>query len=95
MSDWTLPNRRTYGRDGDTYGRHALREPGGDNRQIDVLHIINPPERDRYRIHPTRFDPDYIGRHMRTPGLLPKPWTVRLSQDTPFYRIARRLADDC
>lgn len=51
---------RQYGRDGDDYGRHALVEPGGDNVQRDVLHIVPPSIR---RLHPTRFDPDYQPRH--------------------------------
>jgi hypothetical protein len=57
---------RQFGRDsGDTYGRHALREPGGDNRQRDVLHVIDLGAlyADGWRLHPQRIDADYIGRH--------------------------------
>lgn len=46
--------------DGDGYGRHALREPGGDNRQRDVAHIVRLL---KYGIHPTRYDADYRPRH--------------------------------
>jgi hypothetical protein len=56
-------NARQFGRDGDTYGRHALLKPGGDNVQRDVLHVIPPRVRDGRRVHPTRFDADYIGAH--------------------------------
>ena len=56
---------RQYGRDGDTYGRHALGEPGGDNVQRDVLHVI--PTWIRGRLHPTRYNPDYRARHAISP----------------------------
>lgn len=54
---------RTYGRDGDTYGRHALDIPGGNSVQRDVLHVMPTRFRDGRRIHPTRFNPDYVGAH--------------------------------
>jgi hypothetical protein len=63
MSEWHVSLTRQFGRDGDTYGRHALHNPGGDNVQRDVLHVIPPRVRDVRRIHPTRFDADYIGAH--------------------------------
>lgn len=51
---------RQFGRDtGDTYGRHALVNPGGDNTQRDVLHVI-----DRW-IHPTLVADDYVGSHRK------------------------------
>jgi hypothetical protein len=51
--------RRQFGRDtGDTYGRHALVNPGGDNRQIDVLHLVPVSA-----IRTDLFDPDYVGTH--------------------------------
>jgi hypothetical protein len=50
---------RQFGRDsGDMYGRHALREPGGDNRQRDVLHLVPASA-----IRTDLFDPDYVGVH--------------------------------
>lgn len=49
---------RTYGRDGDRYGRHALVNPGGDNHQRDVMHLIWPRS-----IDPLFLADDYVGRH--------------------------------
>lgn len=52
---------RQFGRDsGDTYGRHALVNPGGDNAQRDVLHVLYPH---RYALHPTQITDDYVGAH--------------------------------
>lgn len=45
---------------GDGYGRHALREPGGDNCQRDVAHIVRLTARG---IHLTRYDTGYTPRH--------------------------------
>lgn len=56
---------RQYGRDGDTYGRHALVNPGGDNVQRDIGHVL-PRGMSHVGLHPTRFNPDYIGRHRAT-----------------------------
>ena len=53
----------THDVDGCWYGRHALRRPGGDNVQRDVLHVIPPRYRIARGINPTRFNPDYIGVH--------------------------------
>jgi hypothetical protein len=52
---------KTFGRDGDSYGRHALVNPGGDNRQGDVIGKL-PASALEY-VDPMRFDPDYVGRH--------------------------------
>ena len=58
-------NQRTFTHDVDGcwYGRHALRKPGGDNVQRDVLNVIPPRYRIARGINPTRFDSDYIGAH--------------------------------
>lgn len=56
---------RGFGRDtGDVYGRHALRNPGGDSVQRDVLHVLTYPLA-RW-IHPTRVRADYVGSHRVT-----------------------------
>jgi hypothetical protein len=54
---------RQFGRDsGDMYGRHALVNPGGDNRQIDVLALVlGHPH--GYVFNPTRLSDDYVGSH--------------------------------
>lgn len=57
---------RQFGRDtGDTYGRHALVNPGGDNVQRDVLRIVDLGElyARGFRIHPRAIDPAYVGAH--------------------------------
>jgi hypothetical protein len=49
---------RQFGRDsGDIHGQHFLREPGGDNRQRDVSHLVGGSPFGMY------VNPDYIGRH--------------------------------
>lgn len=63
MNGWHVSAERQFGRDGDTYGRHALLKPGGDNVQRDVLHVVPPRVRDGRRIHPTRFCESYVGAH--------------------------------
>lgn len=71
---------RTYGRDGDTYGQHALVNPGGDNTQRDVLHIVPPRLRDAYRIHPTLYNPEYVGTHRVTWWNAQEDYPVLLSE---------------
>lgn len=70
MTEWHVANSRQFGRDGDTYGRHALLKPGGDNVQRDVLHVIPPRVRDARRIHPTRFSEFYVGAHRSAAAIL-------------------------
>lgn len=53
---------RTYGRDGDSYGRHALIEPGGGDGQRDVAHVLTRGMI-AVGLHPTRFNHEYVGRH--------------------------------
>jgi hypothetical protein len=57
--------RRSYGRDGNTYGRHVLTAPGGDNVQRDVFHILGAPGNTQFRgrLHPTRIREGYVGAH--------------------------------
>jgi hypothetical protein len=54
---------RSFGRDpgGDTYGRHALIEPGGDNRQVDVIKLTGSEGIDLNAVSPS-----YVGKHRRT-----------------------------
>jgi hypothetical protein len=49
---------KTFGRDGDSYGRHALVNPGDSGDVIGKL----PASALEY-VDPMRFDPDYVGRH--------------------------------
>jgi hypothetical protein len=51
---------RSFGRDpgADTYGRHALIEPGGDNRQVDVIKLTGSGGIDLNAVSPS-----YVGRH--------------------------------
>lgn len=57
--------KRQFGRDpgADNYGRHALRHPGGDLHQRDVLKLINSVRTLSHGIHPTRVREDYVGTH--------------------------------
>jgi hypothetical protein len=51
---------RSFGRDpgADTYGRHALIEPGGDNWQVDVIKLTGSEG-----IALNAVSPSYVGRH--------------------------------
>lgn len=54
---------RSFGRDpgADTYGRHALITPGGDNRQVDVIRLVGTDG--PIPINLNSVSPSYIGRH--------------------------------
>jgi hypothetical protein len=72
---------RQFGRDsGDTYGRHALVNPGGDNRQRDVLSIMYP---ERYELHPMIVTENYVGAHrtdddgLDASGVFLREWSDR------------------